>query len=645
MWLTALLSTALAAAPLWPSLSTPARVGGGGRDAALIVAIEDYAQVTDLPGAQQNALDWYAWLTDGRGTPSSRVTLLVDQAATREDILDAAKAAREAVQPGGTLWFVFIGRGGPGRSGQDGVLVGWDTPRDAGHLYGRGVYQTEVLGKLTGGAQARTVAVIDASFSGSVRDGVTLMDGLVPLAPTTATDTEDAIVLSAARSDQLAGMLPGGGGSGRPAFSYLALGALHGWADADRDGIVSPLEATRYTADALAALPMAHDQEPLLSSPTLGAPLSRGRQAGPDIASIRATLAPGTQPDAVDTADPDNTGAILARLSILQRNQDAINAQALAQEAALAPALASQRDAITHSAEAHWAQVKSTVDARALGRDQELAAYITTYADAAVSVADRSYFVKLPQVAEAQGLLRRMAAPEWVEDTDAARLLWQSCEADAGLACRRQLDRFIPTEQDAARKAAMLRRGCDSGTDWACAQLAVLHSVGRGVPVELDRARQLSAESCDAGVPMGCALQGDLLLIAPRDDEGAMAAHARACSLEPAFCLGEALLREQGVGTAADPELALPRYLKACDAGNGLACATLGRMIEEERAGLALDIPRAAEMYRRACDDRVARACLDLGRLHDEGLAEGPAAPYRGLACDLGAEDACIEEE
>ena len=43
-------------------------------------------------------------------------------------------------------------------------------------------------------------------------------------------------VLTAATADQVAGPLPG---AARPAFSYLVLGGLRGWADSDHNGRVT----------------------------------------------------------------------------------------------------------------------------------------------------------------------------------------------------------------------------------------------------------------------------------------------------------------------------------------------------------------------------------------------------------------------
>ena len=47
--------SASAADPLWPDLSDPPSVGGGSKDAAVVVAIEDYNSVGDIPGVQVSA--------------------------------------------------------------------------------------------------------------------------------------------------------------------------------------------------------------------------------------------------------------------------------------------------------------------------------------------------------------------------------------------------------------------------------------------------------------------------------------------------------------------------------------------------------------------------------------------------------------
>ena len=209
MVLTFLLS-AFAEDSLWPDLSEPPRVGGGSRDAAVIVAIEDYGSVTDIPGAKKNGLDWYSYLTDGRGISPSRVKLLTDNTATKEGIEGAIRKAAAAVRPGGTLWFVFIGHGAPAADGQDGLLVGWDTQQSAESVYARGIQQDAALALLEEGSQSHTVAIIDACFSGRSDGDVALVSGLQMMVPDYGRSVgQDTVVLSAGTSTQFAGPLPG----------------------------------------------------------------------------------------------------------------------------------------------------------------------------------------------------------------------------------------------------------------------------------------------------------------------------------------------------------------------------------------------------------------------------------------------------
>ncbi|MFT4977235.1 MAG: putative caspase-like protein, partial [Myxococcota bacterium] len=247
-----LLSTA-SASDLWPDLSSSPSGSSGSRDAAVVVAIQDYAVVGDIAGAQSNGLDWYTYFTDGRGIPASRVTLLADAEGVKEDIEGAVETARAAVRSGGTLWFVFIGHGAPNKDGTDGLLVGWDTRQNARSIYDRGISQSDLLGALSQGSQAETMVIIDACFSGRGSTGDALVEDLMPLIPESVTISGDVTVLSAGQSDEFAGPLPG---AARPAFSYLVLGALRGWGDANGDGQVSAMETIDYSREALAALPI-----------------------------------------------------------------------------------------------------------------------------------------------------------------------------------------------------------------------------------------------------------------------------------------------------------------------------------------------------------------------------------------------------
>ena len=290
------------AAASWPELTSPAPTQGGGeRDAALIVGIEDYAFVPDVPGARQNVSDWALHLTRTRQIPAERVLVLRDLEATREAILDAAHKAAQMVSEGGVLWFVYVGHGAPGDQGQA-LLVGSDAQGTASSLKARGVSHSDLARILRSGPAHRAVALLDACFSGQTPSGTPLVEGLQPLVP--VKDAVDGVtLLSAGASDQFAGPLPG---TARPAFSYLALGALRGWGDTDRDGVVTPREVIRYTRDALRVLNPARAQTPQLEGPHQDAPLAtRAGEAPPDLMDIvLGDSRPDERPPSAEASPP-----------------------------------------------------------------------------------------------------------------------------------------------------------------------------------------------------------------------------------------------------------------------------------------------------------------------------------------------------
>jgi hypothetical protein len=152
---------------LWPDLSTPPEgAGGGEKDAAVIVGIEDYAFVEKIPGARQNAEDWQAYLTGTLKVPAEKIALLRDGEATLEDLRKHVRRKAEQVEEGGTLWFVFIGHGAPSKDGQDGLLIGADAQQRAESLDSRSLRRSELLELIAKGKQARAVVLLDACFSG-----------------------------------------------------------------------------------------------------------------------------------------------------------------------------------------------------------------------------------------------------------------------------------------------------------------------------------------------------------------------------------------------------------------------------------------------------------------------------------------------
>jgi hypothetical protein len=264
----------------WPDVSTSTSVQAeGSKDAAIIVAIEDYVFLPDVTGATRNGNDWYQFLTEQRRVPVEKVQYLKGSAATAEAIARKAATAAADVEPGGTLWFVFIGHGAPAKDGTDGVLVGADATQTAEGLYARSIPQRWLEGELAKGRAAHKVMVVDACFSGRTGGGQAVVEGLQPVITTRMTAPSLVTVASAGASDEFADPLPG---DARPAFSYLFLGALRGWGDSNGDGVVTLREAGAYARKALNILPIGRTQTPGIAGPDGDMPLSRGgKEPGP----------------------------------------------------------------------------------------------------------------------------------------------------------------------------------------------------------------------------------------------------------------------------------------------------------------------------------------------------------------------------
>ena len=275
----------------WPDLTRPAKATGEGRDdAAVIVGIERYANVAKIAGATDNATAWYEYLVRTRGVPVERVSLLLDADATREDVQWAIDDAARQVGKDGTLWFVFIGHGAPSRDAKDGLLVGFDAQQKARSIQARSLSRQDVLARL-GKSKAEHIRVLlDACFSGRAADGEQLVAGLQPLVVTVADDVPDPRIalFTAARNDEYAGPLPG---AERPAFSYLALGGMRGWADRDGNGRVSAGELHGYVRGALQALVRDRRQRNTFFGDADSDLSRRADEKGPELSSFVAELA------------------------------------------------------------------------------------------------------------------------------------------------------------------------------------------------------------------------------------------------------------------------------------------------------------------------------------------------------------------
>jgi len=401
----------------WPDLARPPSVsaGDGSRDAALVIAIEDYAFAQDIPGARANGLDWVQWLKQTRRV--GMVKPLFNEQGTKEGILTAAEQMASRVQPGGRLWVVYIGHGSPSRTGDDGLLIGVDAQQTAESLETRGLPRQELLSAVEGRlpSDSEVVLLLDACFSGKTSSG-DLAPGLAPLKAVGAVLGPRATVLTAARGDQYAGPLSDGR---RPAFSYLVLGALRGWGDRDGDGSVSAREAVAYADDALVQTITGRAQTPTLEGPDLALGRS-GEESGPDLTALAVggATAPVTATSAGQVTTTVGEGLDFAALAAQAAAAQAAAADAVRQQAEATAALEQERrrrlDAAAASVRAaaarDYAQISSLVESPTEHGRPVLEAWLKTYGAATVSIDGFTESVELSEVALVKAALGRVSA-------------------------------------------------------------------------------------------------------------------------------------------------------------------------------------------------------------------------------------------
>jgi formylglycine-generating enzyme required for sulfatase activity len=325
------------------------------------------------------------------------------------------------VQPGGRLWLVYIGHGAPSESGDDGLLVGVDAQQTPESIADRGLPRGQLLRAVEAAlpAGAEVVLVQDACFSGKTSRG-DLAPGMAPLKVVSAALGAKVTVLSGARSDEYAGPLPDGT---RPAFSYLVLGALRGWGDADGDGVVTAGEAVGYANRALLQTVTGRSQTAERAGADL--PLGRaGRERGPDLTALAMGAAgpspgPGAGPGALGqvTVDLGGQATDFAALAAAAAAADAAAQQAAAQKAAAEAALAAERrrrlDAaaaeVRSAATRDYAAIAALVAAPTANGQRVLEAWLSRYGEAKVTIDGVVEPVAVAEAAKVRAALGRVA--------------------------------------------------------------------------------------------------------------------------------------------------------------------------------------------------------------------------------------------
>ena len=352
-----------------PSIDEPAPLGmRSKKDAALVVAVEDYVTLPDAIHAHRDADAFKAWLTESRGLDDSRVTTAYD--ATRSSGTAAVEAAAKAVKRGGTLWIYWGGHGAV----VDGQRTLLGSEASGGDL--SGVSLTDLLSVAEKSKAKQILVFLDVGFGGVGREGEPLFPSTE--VPPLVTRTDDRVLVwSSTTAGEPAYIWPA---VEHGVFSYFLVGALRGWADgqigAAADGKVSVQEAQGYVARVV-------------------------RQVGG-----------GEQKPGKDTRSTVNAWELATGALEAGPSKEDLAALALAEKARR---VKKAEAAMLAVAAADWAKIEPTTKTSTPEADTALRAFIARYDAATVPVDGAQVAVAVPEVAAARARLdefARLAAKE-----------------------------------------------------------------------------------------------------------------------------------------------------------------------------------------------------------------------------------------
>ncbi len=193
--------------------------------------------------------------------------------------------------------------------------------------------------------------------------------------------------------------------------------------------------------------------------------------------------------------------------------------------------------------------------------------------------------------------------------------------------------------------AELYRFACESGAPAGCRGLGGLYRDGRGVEVDLVRARELLEQACAEGDALSCVDAAELTLVVSANASQAAELLSQACNRGA----GGACLRVLRAERATAP-VAIQRERslleQACAGDDAEGCSLLGDAFLE---GLIApqSSAKAASNYRRACDAGLSEACLRLAVLTEEGNGvirdAGAAVALYARACGAGLAPACAK--
>lgn len=241
-----------------------------GNTYAVVVGISKYqnAGISELRFANRDAQMFFEYLRSPAGgtVPQDNIRLLLDSTATNAAVYDALSWLTQTVQANDLVYFYFSGHGDmeAETARRLGFLLAFNTPRTN---YINNAIRIEDLNyyanTLSAKSKAKVILITDACHSGTLVTSDYRLRFLVGNELRAAKQNE--IRITSCGPNELAVENEAWDG-GRGVFSYYFINAITGFADADKNGMVTVKEARLYMDSVIAKdsvlLKIKHKQTP-----------------------------------------------------------------------------------------------------------------------------------------------------------------------------------------------------------------------------------------------------------------------------------------------------------------------------------------------------------------------------------------------
>lgn len=198
---------------------------------AVVVGCADYQNMDmDLRYSDDDAYRFYAYLKscEGGGLPDEHIAVLVDEAATKSNIINTMDKVFSQAGPEDMLIFFYTGHGAPGAF----------CPADMTDDYNSLLYHDEVKSIFKKYPAKYKICLADACFSGSIYQGAPS-----PAQSSAENSETSVIIMMSSAPDETSQENPK---MRQGAFAYYLIKGLKGSADRNDDNIITLEELFPY---------------------------------------------------------------------------------------------------------------------------------------------------------------------------------------------------------------------------------------------------------------------------------------------------------------------------------------------------------------------------------------------------------------